>query len=623
MNIKFVKYLTLFLAATLIACQHSNSKLEVALRLSGDNRHELEKVLAHYSRHNKDSLHLKAAIFLIENMPGHYTLDSPFLENYRANMDSIHPEMSNVVKSVVYTIPIRQQVQVGHYEETSDLTTITSDYLIEHIDNRMAMWQTCEWLQDVSFENFCEYLLPYRMTYEPLLAPDSTQTLWKEIKDKMYYFHFIPIILDDVKSFQRNIIGNSDDAYLLNMEMAGIPWKQYTFDCMDMCLYDVMGFRYAGIPSTIDFVPHWATRNGSHYWRTIIDPSCVHESYNDVHNPRTAKVYRMTYSHNPIPKPNQRDSIPAFFQDPFNRDVTDQYVRTTDLTISTRDIREYIPEYIYLAVFNNLDWQPIAWASNNGKEAVFENMGTNVVYLPIYYCGQQRKSFGYPIKVGTHSIQCLKPDTVRCVDITLSRKYPLTYSKIHWTLSLIGGYLEASNNPDFIKCDTLGQITAASPSLNWMKLHPQSQTSYRYWRLRKQGRPIALAELEFYDSQGDKLSGKALANNGQANPKAFDGDVLTYANYHSWIGLDFGKPVTVQEVRYMSRTDDNGICVGNEYELFYYDDGKWVSAGYQVAKHDLLTFKEIPSNALYWLKNLNGGKEERIFTVHNGHIEFW
>lgn len=56
------------LVSVLISC-HTNSKLDQALSLAGENRSELEKGLEYYKK-DSDPLKLKAAIFLIENMPG-------------------------------------------------------------------------------------------------------------------------------------------------------------------------------------------------------------------------------------------------------------------------------------------------------------------------------------------------------------------------------------------------------------------------------------------------------------------------------------------------------------------------------------------------------------------------
>ena len=64
-----------------------SGKLERALRAAGNNRPELEKVLAHYAAQPEDSLKWRAACFLIENMPGHYTVESDVLQAFRKRAD--------------------------------------------------------------------------------------------------------------------------------------------------------------------------------------------------------------------------------------------------------------------------------------------------------------------------------------------------------------------------------------------------------------------------------------------------------------------------------------------------------------------------------------------------------
>jgi hypothetical protein len=58
------------------------------------------------------------------------------------------------------------------------------------------------------------------------------------------------------------------------------------------------------------------------------------------------------------------------------------------------------------------------------------------------------------------------------------------------------------------------------------------------------------------------------------------------------------------------------------YELFYMDDD-WISLGVKEATGDSITFDKIPENALLWLRNLDEGKEERIFTLENGKQIWW
>ncbi len=71
-----MKYLFYLLSTLLLISCTQESRLEQALKRAGNNRNELEKVLAHFSQ---DSLKYQAACFLIENMPEKYAVvpDNP------------------------------------------------------------------------------------------------------------------------------------------------------------------------------------------------------------------------------------------------------------------------------------------------------------------------------------------------------------------------------------------------------------------------------------------------------------------------------------------------------------------------------------------------------------------
>ena len=144
-------YQTLFCAFVLIGCSTQPSKLEKALELSGENRHELEYVLSHYSQSTSDSLQLKAAIFLIENMPGHHMLTNKSITRYINTMDSLYPDMSNVMKKAVYNIPLKNLNRHGKLKKIEDIEVIKGNYLIQHIDNSIQMWNKCFWLRQLSF----------------------------------------------------------------------------------------------------------------------------------------------------------------------------------------------------------------------------------------------------------------------------------------------------------------------------------------------------------------------------------------------------------------------------------------------------------------------------------------
>ena len=61
-----------FVLLATAACSRYPADVELALKLAGDNRVELEKVLEYFK---DDLLKYKAAVFLIGNMPGKYFED--------------------------------------------------------------------------------------------------------------------------------------------------------------------------------------------------------------------------------------------------------------------------------------------------------------------------------------------------------------------------------------------------------------------------------------------------------------------------------------------------------------------------------------------------------------------
>lgn len=70
------------------ACRYFEDKqLEQALSLAGSNRPELEKVIRYYQTEHPDELKLKAARFLIANMPGHYSADG---DAFRWYQEQVH-----------------------------------------------------------------------------------------------------------------------------------------------------------------------------------------------------------------------------------------------------------------------------------------------------------------------------------------------------------------------------------------------------------------------------------------------------------------------------------------------------------------------------------------------------
>lgn len=117
-------------------------------------------------------------------------------------------------------------------------------------------------------------------------------------------------------------------------------------------------------------------------------------------------------------------------------------------------------------------------------------------------------------------------------------------------------------------------------------------------------------------------------NNGSTKDKAFDGDLLTVfdapVSSGAWVGMDFGSPVKINNIVFTGRGDGNSIEIGDLYELYYWDKYRgWKSLGKQSAKDVFLSFDNVPRNALFLLRDLSKGKEQRIFTYEDGEQVWW
>ena len=110
------KTIILLWLVTAYSCSNDSSRLKAVLEYSGTNRAELEKVLDHYSQDPADSLKLKASIFLIENMPGHYTFGGPYMKSYNEQLGLLK-NCPYYEKKIIQMVPFdhigyRQQLDI-------------------------------------------------------------------------------------------------------------------------------------------------------------------------------------------------------------------------------------------------------------------------------------------------------------------------------------------------------------------------------------------------------------------------------------------------------------------------------------------------------------------------------
>ena len=154
------------LCVLMLSCQKSEDDilLEQALEMAGSNRTELQKVLGHYA---DDSLKLEAAKFLIRYMPGHYSyVDTAAIKSYGLAVALALDSLKNEENLKVIQDSINQiahAMGIDTLSKVQDCQIMSADYLIRNIDIAFHDWQEGPWAKHICFDDFCEWILPYKV----------------------------------------------------------------------------------------------------------------------------------------------------------------------------------------------------------------------------------------------------------------------------------------------------------------------------------------------------------------------------------------------------------------------------------------------------------------------------
>ncbi|MDR1623825.1 MAG: hypothetical protein LBS04_02490 [Tannerellaceae bacterium] len=183
-------YIACFLIIMFASCNRHPDYLEQSLELAGDNRSELEKVLLYYQQDSVDSFKYRAAVFLISNMSANYSYTGEGMEKYYDALASISLQYKGAEwanEEAENAFKVFSKTDFRHPAVVSDLQVINVDYLIDNINCAFTDWQNLHWLKEMEFDEFCEFLLPYKV--------EECQTLdnWWEYLSDIRFGDFIKL----------------------------------------------------------------------------------------------------------------------------------------------------------------------------------------------------------------------------------------------------------------------------------------------------------------------------------------------------------------------------------------------------------------------------------------------
>lgn len=633
-------------------------ELQSALIQAKNNRQELESVLEYFD-HGQDKRKLAAAEFLIRNMQYHYTQTSKEWDAYFICLDSISRltptrwNVSNEQDSLLRCLRFPSTVPPKIY----DTEVVRSTDLIHHIEFAFALYDSAEWCRNISFNDFCEYLLPYRIAdervdlnwveyYHEAVEDRAFKAFQygKTLKDSLY------IILDRMSSNYK-----IDIEYKNRYPFGYLPQQMLSLKRGTCANYNILScflFRSVGIPISIDFTPVWGNRSLGHSWNALfINPAIVDTtsaldySFSAAKKPlgqylscnpnRPTKVYRYTFSRQAMSLGaiHGDEEIPKELESVFIKDVSDEYGLSNDISVDVpKSLRTQ--KYYYLCSFDNQRWRPIAWTQLENGKITFTNVGGGIIYLPCYYINGKMIEVAAPILVNIDgTIQEIKTDLTEEQSMTLYRKYSSGENIQRYSHLFGGARIEVSDNVAF-QNSKIVHVFEDSISVNYQYLRFPQPIHGRYVRFISSNGKFGgeVADIQAFDANKNKLIGRVIGSNNWEDKHplsaAFDDNVLSYAmstdSDGAWLGVDFGKKSYISEIHILPHNDDNFIRVGDHYQLQYWYQGTWNIIGDQIGdERQYLHFDLCPSHGLYRLRNLTRGKEERIFTYENGKQVWW
>ena len=606
------------------------------------------------SYYNKDGNQEKilSAQFILNNMKFHHYKYGLYFDSLFDGIDSIFN--ANDYPQCREKIRIFESQFHGKTEFSKDFNCLCDSDIINNINSAYSIWKEGSWSRHLSFSDYCEYLLPYKVGEEKpsvewrnqlrnVFYP--TSEIYQYSDDRYYQSYFAACIVND--KLRKMQFHNS---FILTDRSIELPIsvlsKMKMGQCYDYAKLTTYVMRSCGIPVAIDFTPQWPDRAGAHCWNSLLDnfgntiPFMGCESNPGTTSKigrRMAKVFRLTFSYQEGSLYNlnkkYKKPIPSVFNTPFIKDVSNLYFKGSNLLIDI-DEEHSQRNIIYLAVFGNNEWIPVDYSEiSPSNKAFFSDIGRDIVYLPVFWSENGIIPAGNAVCVDLNGkIDTLKPNMQELQTITINRTYPQFYKYVRYRNLLKGGYFECSNSDNFsnaIKC-----TETIKPKYNgYDTLNIKTNEKYRYWRyVSPNGGKCNISEIRFLNGCQDVPIAKSLSDgdgrggNETNDSFVFDGKESTYfvtkESQDGWVGADMGKPVHLDKVAFIAKNDDNDIIPGQTYELCYYENGIEKSLGVKTATLDSLTFDNVPSNSLYILHNLDKGDNERIFILNKNKI-YW
>lgn len=609
----------------------SRGSVDAVLDAAGDNRAEIEQVIARY----EDTDTAEAARWLVGAMLG---------RNGRvgAGMDSLETIYAQLPNGATWQLDSAQLARGRNFanlplEKVSDAAAIPADYLISNLRDAYRLRDSRKWNAQLSDEQFCELLLPYRIGDEPLSDWRRAYRRWlAPVEDSIA---LIDNAVDAARIVSRFIGSCPYNDQLSTPHRSAIALLEHPVGyCREDCDRTVYAMRAAGIPVAVDMMLVSPENGGGHQWNVVYDNEAgIMRMFDNLRYPptrdrihndwrRKGKVYRFVSE----PQTGRLDirksapHAPAGLTNPWLRDVTAEYFGHNEAEIKV----DAPSGEVYLGLFTPSGYKPIDIARVSGGKAMFKNIEPELIYFPIEWRSGGFTPCGMPFLLSTDGgIRIFEADTSVVSCARLTRKYPLRFMNRERLASVVGLHVQSSSSAAGPWRDI--HVIERPATGNYHRIPLEQPVGDRYIRLFKEGATGAnISELiASDDSLALHTRPLEIAGNAEARLRyrtLADGNIMTgtlLAAGAEDLVFRVGGAEPVTNLFVVPGNDDNFVVPGQDYELFYYTAEGWKSLGRKVSQGFDVEF-EVPENAVLLLRNHTKGVEEQVFVMGGGRQLF-
>ena len=607
--------------------------MEKAIEDAGGNAPEIRKVLSAFEGKKAD-----AAEYLVRSMVGRNSIIGTGLDS----IEMLYLELPH--KNGSWMFDSLQMARGKSFmampkNEVPDLQNISAQYLIKNINDAWEWREKRAWNKDLSEEEFCELLLPYRIGNEPI-------TYWREAYRQVY---------DSLSPKIDSSSSSIDAARLIAKTLGEVHYNNRLTTphrpatgllaapvgyCREDCDRTVYALRAFGIPVAIDNIVASPDNGTPHQWCVALDTEDhTYRMFDNkrflptrdsIHNDgrRKGKVYRETSDMNfdRLKRFENAVNPPGALMNPHFKDVTSEYFGKNKAKVKINNNCGTT----YLGIFTPAGYKPIDIAEEiSGNRATFRNIEPDLIYFPISSDDNSTEAYsvnGMPFMLlADGKVHRFNPSD-KLEEITLSRKMPFWLHHEERMSSVVG--CKVQTGPTAIGPWTDVDSISSMPKHSFYRIPVSMDKSERYIRILPT--PMHRSQIGEIIAATDSLALERLplsvitTNLTAGKKKLVDGDILTWTNYkvgYKDLIFRIDSDKEVNNIFVVPRNDDNYVVPGEEYELFYFAEDGWKSLGRKVAEGFSLSY-DVPKNAVLWLRNLTKGNEEQIFICRNGRQAF-